>query len=283
MSHALAGASGRGAPPPAPARSGVVVAGGGGALGSALLERLLATASVGPVRVVVTRALATGVGGLEGVPLPAAPEGRTAPDAGAAARGSRGLAMADWPAESVAPTGIVVFDRPRHANGREAAFWRPEPADLPGLAAGWQGAGVRHLLVVVPHTAAGLPQALRAGLASLDEQAVAALGFDHLVFMRPAQAPPAERAGHPGERLARWMLSQLTLMVPPQHMPVRALKVGQFGARIAAGLAGSPPGTRVVPAEVVWQATQSRELDAVADAWLQGRPLPPLRTAVRRL
>ena len=66
----------------------------------------------------------------------------------------------------------------RHAvNGREAAFWQPPPAELLPLARRLHDIGVRHLLVVMPHVSATPPEALKAGLASLDEQAVAALGF----------------------------------------------------------------------------------------------------------
>lgn len=251
----------------APVRRGhggaqVLVAGGAGALGSAVLEALLALPAFVQVKVLVSQVLNAALPGLEPVPWP---DGQPLMVHGVA-------------------TAVVVFDRARHANGREAAFWRPQPADLPSLAAALRLAGVRHLLVVVPHAAASLPHALRHGLANLDEQGVAGLGFDHLVFMRPAQAAGAgERPVHPGQRLARWMLSQLQLMVPAQDKPVRALKVAQFAAQIAAGLATSPPGTRVVPSQVVWEAAQTRDLPRLADDWLNGRPVDPSAQPAMRL
>ncbi len=244
----------RGRAPQVPARvpgARVVVAGGAGALGSTLLEQLLALRRFVQVNVLVTRPLGAAVPGLNTVRFVA----------------GQPLALRG------VDTAVVVFDRPRHANGREEAFWRPDPSDLPVLAAGLRAAGVQHLLVVVPHAAATLPQALRHGLANLDEQGVATLGFEHLVFMRPARAADDPRSSHPGQRLAHWMLSQLSMMVPQHDRPVRSHKVAQFAAHIAAGLAQSPHGTRVVPAEVVWKAAQTNNLAGLASDWLQGRPV----------
>jgi hypothetical protein len=222
----------------------VLVCGGAGALGSALLESLLAARRHAQVSVFTTQPLQTGL---------------------------RGLHTLAWQAHDdtpLAPTAVVVFDREREVNGRELAFYRPQPEQLPQLAAQLKGRGVRHLLVVMPHTQAMLPEALKRGLASLDEQAVAALGFEHLVFVRSAQAPLQVRHEHPAQRLAHWMLSQLQMMVPERQRPVRAQKVAQFAARLAALLPQSPPGTRVVPPELMWEAGQSRHAASFADDWL---------------
>jgi hypothetical protein len=229
----------------------VLVAGGGGALGSALLEHLLAARHFAQVRVLVTQPLQAALRGL--VPLmwhetPAA-------------------------ASSLGHTAVVVFDRERSANGREEAFFKPQPEQLPALAASLKARGVRHLLVVMPHAQATLPHALKRGLASLDEHAVATLGFEHLVFMRSAQAPIHVRHAHPAQRLAHWMLSQLQLMVPQREQPVRPQKVAQFAAHLAAQLPRSPWGTRVVPPEVVWEAAQASNVSALAARWLSGQPL----------
>jgi len=230
----------------------VLVAGGGGALGSALLEQLLAGRHFSQVSVLVTQ------------PLQAA---------------LRGLVPVMWhgaqvAAASLGHTAVVVFDRERGANGREEAFFKPQPEQLAALAASLKARGVRHLLVVMPHAQATLPHALKRGLASLDEHAVATLGFEHLVFMRSAQAPSQVRHAHPAQRLAHWMLSQLQMMVPQREQPVRAQKVAQFAAHLAAQLPTSPPGTRVVPPEVVWEAAQASNIGAVAARWLSGQPLP---------
>ncbi|MBX3621553.1 MAG: hypothetical protein KF891_16400 [Rhizobacter sp.] len=241
------------APPPRrpPSAARVLVAGGGGALGSALLEALLGARRHAQVSVLVTQPLHAALGGLSTVVW-----GEHAPET------------------PLPATAVIVFDRERGANGREEAFYKPQPVQLPALAAQLHARGVRHLLVVMPHTQATLPEALKRGLASLDEHAVARLGFEHLVVMRSAQVPPHLRHPHPAQRLAHWMLSQLQMMVPQRERPVRALKVAQFAARLAACLPLASPGTRVVPPEVVWDAAQARDAGAAAEAWLNA-PSPP--------
>jgi nucleoside-diphosphate-sugar epimerase len=230
----------------------VLVAGGAGALGSALLEQLLAARHFAQVSVLVTQPVQAGLRGLVTVPW-----------GEAAAMGA--------PTDQ---TAVVVFDRERGANGREEAFLKPQPEQLPELAAWLHARGVRHLLVVMPHVQSTLPDALKRGLASLDEHAVSTLGFEHLVFMRSAQAPGEVRHSHPAQRLAHWMLSQLQMMVPQRERPVRALKVAQFAAQLATQLPASPAGTRVVPPEVVWEAAQTHRVAALASQWLSGQPLP---------
>ena len=241
--------------PRAPAGPRVLVCGGAGALGSALLEQLLAARRHAQVSVFTTQPLQTGL------------------------RGLHTLAWHEHDRTPLAPTAVVVFDRERGVNGRELAFYRPQPEHLPALAARLHARGVRHLLVVMPHTQAMLPEALKRGLASLDEQAVAALGFEHLVFVRSAQAPHRVQHENPAQRLAHWMLSQLQMMVPERQRPVRAAKVAAFAARLAAVLPQSAPGTRVVPPELMWDASQARNAAAVADDWLAGNLSAPARPA----
>jgi hypothetical protein len=141
---------------------------------------------------------------------------------------------------------------------------------------------VRRLVVVLPHASASLPDALKRGLANLDEHAVATLGFEHLVFVRSAQPPAGSTGASAPQRVADWVLSQLQLMVPQRDKPVRATKVAQFVAQLAAQLPAAPGGTRVVPPELVWEAAQSRDVAGVAGDWLHGRehaptPVKPLR------
>ena len=264
LNHALH--AGRAQPPRRSASAAsALVAGGGGELGSAVLEALLARRQFAAVRVLATRALSTAMQGLEPVVVASFTD---APAADAA---------------SIADTALIVFDRARHANGREQAFVRPAPEDLPVLAQWLHQRGVRSLVVLLPHAAANLPDALKRGLANLDEHAVSMLGFEHLVFVRSAQAPSDERAARWMERLANGLLAQLRIMVASSNQPVRARKVAQFVAELAARLPTSAPGTRVVPPELVWHAAQLRDPAALVHAWLNGGELPAVNPTPMRL
>jgi hypothetical protein len=223
-----------------------LVIGAGGALGAAVLEQLLATRVFERVGALVEQAITPALARFVAVHEPEV-----------AAFG--------------ADTALVVFDRRRHAHGREAAFIRPEPAALPVLAAQLHAAGARRLIVVVPHAPSLLPMALQQGLASLDEAAVATLGFEQLLFMRMAQdARDATWLPAP-QRLARWMLSQLRWMIPQREQPVRAQTVAKVAAALALHLAGARAATRVVPAALLWQAAQGGDVAVLVERWLEGR------------
>lgn len=226
----------------------VLVAGAGGALGAALMQALLASPGV------------ECVGALAARPIGATLRGFVAVADDDAAIAAFGAAIA-----------VVVFDRARHARGREDAFVRPEPTSLPVLARRLHAGGVRALLVAVPHAPSLLPMALQQGLASLDEAAVAALGYEQLVFMRMAQA--RAEYGAPLDaprRLARWMLSQLRWMIPQREQPVRVETVAAVAAALAVQLPAAAPGTRVLPAALLWQAAEQRDAAAVVARWLAG-------------
>jgi hypothetical protein len=263
------------APGRAPQRSArggpvALLVGGGGALGSAVLEQLLGRGRFVPLRVLVTRAFHGSVRGLEPL-LVEAFDGAGSDD------------HAVPPPHHRADLAVVVFDRARHANGREEAFVRAEPPALPALARWLRRQGVRHLLVVMPHAPAGLPQALKVGLATLDEQAVTTLGFDHVVFVRTAQSPHL-RAGLPRlQRLADALLRQLQLMLPAAHKPMQVHKVAAVVAELARLLPGSSAGTRVLPPELMWQAAQGSDPGALLAAWLAGAELPPISAPRMRL
>jgi hypothetical protein len=220
-----------------------LVVGAGGALGAAVLEQTLATRRF------------ERVGALVDAPMQPAVQGFVA-------------VGADDLAAFSADTALVVFDRQRNANGREAAFVRPEPESLLALAQRLHGVGVRRVIVVVPHTPSLLPMALQQGLADMDEAAVAALGFEQLVFMRMAQDARDAPGLDAPQRLARWMLSQLRWMVPQREQPVRAETVARVAAALAVQLHDAPHATRVVPATLLWEAAQSRDAAAVVAAWL---------------
>ena len=258
LNHALR--AGRTTPPSSAslATTGTaLLAGGGGALGSAVLEALLGARHRGHVRVLVTRVLGTAMAGLEPMLID-----------------DLASAPASVDALPIADTALIVFDAKRHANGREEAFLRPEPRTLPRLARWLRACGVRDLVVVMPHNAASLPQALKAGLADLDEHAVVELGFEHVVFVRSARAAIGLRSDQWLQRVADGVLAQLRLMTPQPDQPVRSNKVARFVGELALRLPHSAPGTRVAAPELLWQSAQHADPGPLVQAWLAGEALP---------
>ena len=257
LGHALRGAVQ--APPAAAAASWqhAVVIGAGGTLGSAVLAEALVAG-----RFAAVRALAAG-------PWPSTLRGLKPLTAEALAQ----------PGAWEADLGFIVFERGRHANGRDQAFVLPEPGELLVLARHLREGGVKRLVVVLPHAPALLPNALKAGLASLDEVAVAALGFEHLVFVRAAQGLLAPRAASWLQRGADLWLAQLRWMIPQHQQPVRAAVLAMRVVALARALPTLPQGTRVLPPELLWAAAQtasSYQENADADerlaAWWRGVP-----------
>ena len=169
----------------------------------------------------------------------------------------------DWPALA-ADTAVVMFDPPRLFYQRERALWTPQPQDLLPLAQWLRRGGVRTLAVVMPHTQMRLPDALKRGLANVDEHAVAALGFERLLIVRSAQKPQDPRGGSFLVGLAHWMLASLRYMVPSSEQPVRAVKVAQF---VAHALQLAPAGIHVAASETVWHAAQG-DVRAAVVRWL---------------
>ncbi|MBK1690246.1 Rossmann-fold NAD(P)-binding domain-containing protein [Rubrivivax gelatinosus] len=227
-------------PPPARClapRERALVVGAGGVLGSALLAEALVAGRFAQVAALVAAPLAATLEGFAALPE----------------------AALDAPAAPVADIAFVVLERDRHANGRDDAFVRPDPAQLPALAARLQAAGVRRLVVVVPHAPALLPAALAQGFASQTEHAVAALDFEHCVFLRAAQGATPE-AGRSGvERLVGWWLSQLRWMIPAPQAAVRTVRLAQLVVAIGRLLPATAPGTRVLAPEQL--ADAAREPD----------------------
>jgi hypothetical protein len=124
--------------------------------------------------------------------------------------------------------------------------------------------GVQTLAIVQPHDQGRLPEALKRGLASLDEQAVVASGFERVILVRSARKPAECQLRQPAERLAAWMLSVMRFMVPSSEQPVRASKVAEL---VDMALRIAPPGVHVAAPELVWQAAQG-EMLPVARRWL---------------
>lgn len=226
----------------------LLIAGATGALGHEVLRRLAGTHRFARVRVLAREPIRDGLRGVESVQVPDAP-------------------IEQWPAVA-ADTALVLFDPPRLYYERERALWTPAPEQLSALARWLRAGGVQTLVVVQPHAQGRLPEALKRGLASMDEQSVAALGFDRLLLVRSAQKPKDARLAHPAERLAAWMLSIVRFMVPASEQPVRAAKVAEL---VDLALAIAPPGVHVAAPELVWRAAQG-ELAAVARTWLRPPP-----------
>jgi hypothetical protein len=164
-----------------------------------------------------------------------------------------------------ADVALVSFDPPRLYHDRERALWTPQPEELPALAQWLRDCGVRTLAIVQPHAQGRMPEALKRGLASMDEHSVASLDFERLLLVRSAQKPGAGKFGNPAERLAAWMLSISRYMVPTSEQPVRASKVAEF---VDVALRLAPPGVHIAAPERVWQAAQG-ELENVVRAWFR--------------
>ena len=248
-------------PPRASSACRVLVLGGAGSLGSAILERLLAVHRFERVGIVVTQPVE------------------------AALRGLSVLAddTAAW-ATFAADSAVIVFDRLRQAHGREDAFLRPQPAELVSCARRLHEAGVRRLLVALPHRAALLPQALRVGLAHLDEAAVAALDFEQLAFMRLATSA-AEVEGQSlsaPQRLAHWILSQLHWMIPAAEQPVRSLTVARVVTELLLAWPEAAQGTRIMPQALLLHAAAGTDAGVLVQRWLAGEPLPPVKPGRQR-
>lgn len=223
----------------------VLVAGATGATGEAMLVQLAASQRVAQVGVVLQRAVTMAIRHVHGVVVD--PAG-TQP----------------WP-RPPASEGVILFDPPRLFHGREKALLTVRPQQLTDIARWMRDCGVTRLLVVLPHDPGRLPQALRRGLASLDEQAVVSMGFDTVIFVRSAGEVPRPRAGHPLQRLAFAMLGVLHHLIPARQKPVSAERVARFAADL---LAQAPAGLHVIAPEQVWDAAQGEPEDAMS-RWLQ--------------
>jgi hypothetical protein len=250
----------------------LLIAGGAGPLGSAVLEHALAARHWASVSALVTQPIEVALRGLLAL--------QVSPDL-----------SGQLPSAAMAETALVVFDRERSLHGREAAFLRPQPEQLGALARWLHAHGVRRLLLVLPHAPSLLPQALKAGLANLDEQAVAALGFEQLVVVRPTRTgvipptTPAQGAAAPNAFLtwlARGILAQLSFMVPQRDQPLRAAKVAQFVIALAQALPQAAAGTRIAPPELLWDWAQADGGDAVLQGWLQHGHWTPVAAPIRR-
>lgn len=231
-------------PIPSVGKSRLLIAGATGVLGNEVLRRLVGSGHYALAQVLAREPITEGMRGVQATVVP-------------------GDDFPLWP-RAGADVAVVLFDPPRMFYQRERALWTPVPEQLLPLARWMRASGVRTLAVVLPHGPGRLPEALKRGLASLDEQAVASLGFDRLVIVRSAQKPAQPRQASAPVRLAHWMLSIFKYMVPSSEQPVRSVKVAEL---VAVALRIAPPGIHVAAPEVVWEAAQG-DLAAVARRWL---------------
>jgi hypothetical protein len=223
----------------------LVIAGATGVLGTEVLRRLVGVGQFESAQVLAREPITPGLHGVVTTVV--------ASDS-----------PAQWP-PSPAETGVVLFDPPRLFYDRERALWTPRPDQLPEVARWMRRSGIATLAVVLPHAQGRLPEALKRGLASLDEQAVAALGFDRFLLIRSAQKPGPATASGILSGIAHWMLSISRFMVPGSEQPVRAAKVAEL---VAAALQLAPPGIHIAAPELVWRAAQG-DLRETARQWLR--------------
>jgi hypothetical protein len=228
----------------------LLIAGATGALGNELLRRLAGSHRYAQAKVLAREPMQDGLRGVQTVLVPPDDDPRS------------------WPSVQ-ADVALVSFDPPRLYHDRERALWAPAPEQLPQIAAWLRSCGVRTLAVVQPHAQGRLPEALKRGLASLDEQSVAALGFERLILVRSAQKPAQGVRGSLPQRVAEWMLSIARFMVPASEQPVRAAVVAQF---VDVALRLAPHGTHVAAPELVWRAAQgnAEACEAAVREWLLG-------------
>jgi hypothetical protein len=231
-------------PTPAPALPVALMAGAAGTLGTEVLRRLAGSHHYRQVCVLAQEDITPALDRVQMVAVPS-----DDPHA--------------WPLQA-ATVGVIVFDAPRLYNDRERALWTPQPAQLPALADWMLRCGVHTLAVVVPHDQGRLPQALKAGLANLDEHAVATMGFERLLLVRPAAAPRAAPHANVLEWLAHRMLSIFTYMVPSNEMPPRA---ADLAALVDVALREMPPGVHIAPPELARRTSEATVQETVR-AWL---------------
>lgn len=212
----------------------LLIAGATGALGNAVMQRLVGTHRFAHTQVLASEPIAQG---MRMVSLQC-----VAGD------------IASWPPLAQrSDVAIVMFEPPRMYYERERALWTPEPAQLLALARWLKSCGVSTLAVVLPYAQGSLPESLRLGLASLDEQAVAHIGFERLLILRSAEKPRPKKPTHLLERLAHAMLGIFAYIVPAQEQPVRPTKIALI---VDALLQTAPRGITVLSQYDMWTLAQ---------------------------
>ncbi len=246
------------------ARPRLVVAGATGALGSEVLRRLAGHGHYAHTEVLAKEPIKTGLPSVSMVLF---------------GDGSANEKIENWPTLPLAvQVAVVMFEPPRLYYDRERALWTPRPEQLLPLAQWLRRCGVHTLAVVMPHAQGRLPDAVKSGLANLDEHAVAALGFERMLLVRSAQKMPTPAASGFLDKTAAWMLSTLSYMIPQTERAVRPSRLAEF---VEAALRVLPPGTHVASPELLWRAANAADglknsavngnIHTVVKAWLDTR------------
>ena len=224
-------------------KPGLIVAGATGPLGSEVLRRLAGGGRFAHTHVLTSEPIGTGMAQISLLQSGSGP-------------------ISNWPDGPAAEVGVVMFEPPRLYYQRERALWTPEPAQLLELAQWFRRCGVDTLAIVVPHAQGRLPDALKQGLANLDEQAVSALGFNRLLLVRAAHKPAPAPGKGLLDRAAALVLSTMSYMLPATEQAVRPAKLAEF---IEIALHLLPRGIHVASPELLWRASQSKSMLAAGD------------------
>jgi len=240
-------AQGRRSPATAP-QPRLLVAGAGGALGGEVTRRLIGTGAWQSVTVLTHEPMQVAMRGVQTLNV-----------------SGWGADPATWPAVATsAQVAVVMFEPPRLYHQRERALWTPAPEQLPSLARWLVAYGVTQLAVLMPHAAGRLPEALKHGLANLDEAEVARLPFTSLLWLRTAEARRRADRLTPLARLAAWILGVFKYMVPDDQRPLRA---EQLAAVTDAALRLAPGGVHVLAPELLRAAARGQPRDVLSAAW----------------
>ncbi len=168
--------------------------------------------------------------------------------------------IARWPTHLRCDVAVIMFEPPRMFYERERALWTPTSEQLVALAKWLHTCGARTLAVVLPHAQGSLPESLKRSLANLDEQAIASIGFERLLILRSAEKSADVKSVHLLEKLAHWMLSIFKFMIPAQEQPVRPTKIAEI---VDALLQTAPHGTSVLSPQEMWDLSQLGAQDVI--------------------
>jgi len=122
----------------------------------------------------------------------------------------------------------IVLERAGLVGARDAVFGAPRPERLLDIAQGLRQAGVRRLVLVLPHLAGSLPEALRHGFADRNEQMLATLGFEQLLIVRSSREAEGSAPGSSWlQRFAALWWAQLKWMLPSEERPLRSVALAR--------------------------------------------------------